>query len=220
MRAVEKLLASKRLLVHLSRDFKPVAMFQSFSPQDMVLADLIYSDLVHQEYAHIEMFTVDTGRLPDAVLYSIELIRQRYGDVLKLYYPNALDLEYFDARYSLQRDDNINGNEVRLYKPLKRALSHKKAWITASNIVNKTQRTDNRVSWDVEHQIPRFNPLARWTTEEIWSYAKRHNLPIPGYLSDIQQHSDYLAKQISWWHVPEAGTTRGKNPWGSRRNIA
>jgi phosphoadenosine phosphosulfate reductase len=218
MRAVEKLLASKRLLVHIARDFKPVAMFQSFSPQDMVLADLIYSDLVHQEYAHIEMFTVDTGRLPEALLRCIEHIRQRYGDVLKIYYPNALELEYFDASYSVRHVDRMKGNEVRLFKPLGRALSDKKAWITANSVANETRRTDDRISWDSAHQIPRFNPLARWTADEISTYAKRHDLPVPGYALETRQ--DKLSRGIGWVHFPETSGVNVQKSWESTPNIA
>jgi hypothetical protein len=49
MRAVEKLLTTKRLLTHLSRDFAPIALFQSFSQEDMVLADVICQ---HQHVYH------------------------------------------------------------------------------------------------------------------------------------------------------------------------
>jgi len=202
MRAVEKLLASKRLLVHLSRDFTPVGMFQSFCPEDMVLADLIYSDLVHHEFANIEMFTIDTGRLPDAVLYSIELIQQRYGDVIKVYYPNASELENFDACYSLRDDASMKHSEIRLCKPLKRALRGKKALISARDIFNESTKTSGRISWDKIHVLPRFNPLARWTKDEISAYAKHHNLPIPGHFRDIPRQATYLVG-LNWWHVPE-----------------
>ena len=214
MRAVEKLLASKRLLVHLSRDFKPVAMFQSFCLEDIVLADLIYSDLVHNEYANIGMFTVDTGRLPDAILRSMDLIRQRYGDILKVYYPNAAELEQFDASYGLRRNDSRRDNEVRLYKPLKRALNHKNAWITASRILNETSHAESRMSWDSQHQLLRFNPLTRWTADEIWSYAKHHDLLSASYHQDSHLRPGLLAEEFGEWNFPE------QNTWESTRNIA
>ena len=212
MRAVEKLLATKRLLTHLSRDFAPVAMFQSFSVEDMVLANLIYSDLVHQEYSNIKMFTIDTGRLPDESHRLMEEIRERYGDFFKVYYPNTVELEQFDLQYGARRDNQERSNVVRLLKPLQRALHHHGAWITGSDAFNNTV-SKSWVTWDATHQIPRFNPLSRWTKEEIQSYSKHHNLPVHGYLLNAQQRPQFVDSDLWWWQPQVAG-------WEISRNIA
>lgn len=213
MRAVEKLLATKRLLTHLSRDFAPVAMFQSFSVEDMVLADLIYSDLVHQEYSNIRMFTIDTGRLPDESHRLMEQIRERYGDILKVFYPNTVELEQFDLQYGVHRDKQGRSNEVRLLKPLKRALHHHNAWITGSDALDNTVDSNSWISWDETHQIPRFNPLSRWTKEETYSYSKHHNLPVHGYLLDAHQRPQSIESGLWWWQ-PQLTS------WDISRNIA
>ena len=213
MRAVEKLLATKRLLTHLSRDFAPVAMFQSFSVEDVVLADLIYSDLVHQEYSNIKMFTIDTGRLPDESHRLMEQILDRYGDILKVYYPSSTELEQFDAQFGLRRDNQDRSNVIRLLKPLKRALHHHNAWITGSDALHKTVDANSWISWDETHQIPRFNPLSRWSNEEIWSYSKHHDLPVHGYLVDAQQRPQPVESGLWWWQ-PQLSS------WEINRNIA
>jgi phosphoadenosine phosphosulfate reductase len=213
MRAVEKMLATKRLLSHLSRDFIPVAMFQSFSVEDMVLADLIYSDLVHQEYSNINMFTIDTGRLPDESHHLMEEIRERYGDILKVFYPNTSELEKFDAQFGVRRDYQNRSNVVRLLKPLERALQHHNAWITGSDALNFTIGSDSWISWDEKHQIPRFNPLSRWTKEEIQSYSKHHGLPVHGYLVDAHQRPQPIESGLWWWQPQLAS-------WEINQNIA
>ena len=162
MRAIEKLLATKRLLTNLSRDFTPVAMFQTFSVEDMVLADLIYADLVHQEYSNIKMFTIDTGRLPDESHHLMERVRERYGNVLKVYYPETSDLEQHDATYASRSNHQDQSNAVRLLKPLQRALQGHKAWISGSDALNLAIDSNSWMAWDDTHQIPRFNPLSRW----------------------------------------------------------
>jgi phosphoadenosine phosphosulfate reductase len=201
MRAVEKLLATKRLLTHLSRDFAPVALFQTFSVEDMVLADLIYADLVHQEYASIKMFTIDTGKLPDESHRLIEQIRQRYGDVIKIYYPSTAELEQFDARFGFRGNDKDRNNDVRLLQPLRRALSQSNAWITSSDALNDNVSSSSWISWDNHHQIPRFNPLSRWTKDEIWSYSKHHNLPVHGHLQSDQIRTRNLETGLWWWQT-------------------
>ncbi|WP_455222355.1 phosphoadenosine phosphosulfate reductase domain-containing protein, partial [Kaarinaea lacus] len=199
MRAVEKLLATKRLLTHLSRDFAPVAFFQSFSVEDMVLADVIYADLVHREYSNIKMFTIDTGKLPDESHQLIRQIRERYGDVLKVYYPDANALEQFDDLFGFHDDYHHRSSKVRLLEPLQRALFECDAWITSSDAINEpTINSRSWISWDNEHQIPRFNPLSRWTRDEILSYSKHHNLPAHSYLKSDRQPQT-LEAGLWWW---------------------
>jgi len=155
MRAVEKLLASKRLLTHLARDFTPVGFLQTFSMEDLVAADLVYDDLVHQEYSSIKMFTIDTRQLSNETHRSIEQMRRRYGDVLAVYYADATELE-----------------------PLRRALYRYKALITSSSPVIRAIHHRPWIAWDTGYQIPCFNPLSRWSKDEILSYAKHRNLPV------------------------------------------
>lgn len=200
MRAVEKLLATKRMLTHLSRDFTPVAFFQSFSIEDIVLADVIYADLVHQEYSNIKMFTIDTGRLPDESHQLIGQLRERYGDVLKVYYPDANTLEQLDALFGLHKDYRQHGNDIRLFEPLRRALFDYNAWITsASAATNPTLDAQSWISWDDKHQMPRFNPLSRWTKDEILSYSKHHNLPAHSLLQTGRETQ--ILDSGLWWQT-------------------
>ena len=207
MRAVEKLLTTKRLITHLSRDFAPIALFQSFSQEDMVLADVIYADLVHQEYANINMFTIDTGKLPDEHYRLLDKIRKRYGDVIKVYYPSTTELELFDARFAERRDYRERSNEVRLLKPLQRVLSQYNAWITSSQLPYSLNAS-SWISWDHHYQIPRFNPLSRWTKDEILSYSKHHNLPVHGYFVNAPGRSESTQSGLWWWWKTDSADIR------------
>ena len=207
MRAVEKLLTSQRLLAHLSRDYTPVAMFQTFCPEDIVLAHLIYSDLVHKEYRNIQMFTVDTGRTSDEIYRAMDQIQQRYGDVLKVYHPDGSELEQLDANHGFSDNYPQRSVHVRLAKPLKRALKSKNAWITTGGTL-ETRSTDQAwIHWDDLHQLPRFNPLTRWTKEEINSYAKHHGLPLPGILRQQSIAPNTTISPISDSGVSNSGAT-------------
>lgn len=178
MRAVEKSLASKRLLAHLSRDYAPVALFQSFSMEDMVLAHLIYDDLVHREFDNITMVAIDTGRLPEETHAIMDQLRQRYGDVLKVYHPDHRELELLENQYRFHKDYQQRSYAVRLLNPLKKALQHYNGWITGSDTLTGSRNNCPWITWDNAHQIPCFNPLSRWTQEEIQGYVKHHGLPI------------------------------------------
>ena len=189
MRAVEKLLTTKRVLAHLSRDYTPVAMYQSFCAEDIVLAHLIYSDLVHTEYKNIHMFTIDTGRTPDEVYLAIESMQQRYGNVLKVYHPESSELQAFDTDNGFNKNYYWQSIAIRFNRPLQRALKGKNAWISTGALGHSIATTNNPgdyslnrdkalISWDSKHQLPCFNPLVRWTQEEIQNYARHHGLPL------------------------------------------
>ena len=188
MRAVEKLLTTKRVLAHLSRDYAPVAMYQSFCAEDIVLAHLIFSDLVHTEFKNIHMFTIDTGRMSDDIYLAIESLQQHYGDVLTVYHPDSSELETFGADTGFGNNFYKRSVLVRFYAPLKRALQGRNAWISTGlsgrrilreNTGNKSLNRDKAlIAWDNTHQIPCFNPMVRWTQEEIHNYARHHGLPL------------------------------------------
>ena len=184
MRAVEKLLSSKRLLAHISRDYTPIAMYQTFCPEDIVLAHLIYSDLVHSEFKKIHMFTIDTGRTSDDIYHAIESLQRRYGNILTVYHPDAAELAKFDLDFGFGKDYYQRSCEIRFRSPLKRALAGHNAWIStqAHNQQynsNSYDRDRAWITWDNEHQLPCFNPVARWTREEIRHYARHHGLSLP-----------------------------------------
>jgi phosphoadenosine phosphosulfate reductase len=33
------------------------------------------------------------------------------------------------------------------------------------------------VEWDEKFQMVKFNPLAKWTAEDVWTYIKLHEVP-------------------------------------------
>ena len=202
MRAVEKLLTSKRLLAHLSRAYSPVAMYQTFCPEDIVLAHLIFSDLVHSEYKNIHMFTIDTGRTSDEIYRAIENLQQRYGDVLKVYHPETRELEKFDADNGFGRDYYQRSSEIRFHKPLMRALDGHNAWISTSHGNNSFNRDKAWINWDSNHQIPCFNPLTRWTQEEIRHYARHHGLAFVDPRIDQANASDYSVAKSNFEIYP------------------
>jgi len=180
MRAVEKLLTTKRLLAHLSRDYAPVAMYQTFCPEDIVLAHLIYSDLVHTEFKNIQMFFIDTGRTSDEMYLAIEKMQHRYGQVITVLHPDAAALEEFGAVKGFGANYYQRSIDIRFYTPLRRALKNRNAWISTGNQGHFKTQSPNRdkawISWDHLHEIPCFNPLVRWTQDEVRNYARHHGL--------------------------------------------
>jgi len=95
---VDKVAASVSLLQDAVVRFKRVVYSSSLGVEAMVLSDLIYThDLP------IDIFTVDTGRLPEATLALIERLQRRYQKSIRVVYPEAQALQNYVA------DHGING---------------------------------------------------------------------------------------------------------------
>src|SRR5579863_9986238 len=66
----------------------PTAFACSFGAEDMVLLDAIA-----KKARKIEVFTLDTGRLPEETQALLEAVRDKYPIAIRTYFPNAGDVE-------------------------------------------------------------------------------------------------------------------------------
>ncbi len=67
---------------------------------------------------------------------------------------------------------------IRKMLPLRGFLADKSAWITALRRDQSSTRSDIEVvEWDSENGLVKINPLAGWTSEEIWQYIHLYDLP-------------------------------------------
>ncbi|MFA7291411.1 MAG: phosphoadenylyl-sulfate reductase [Rhodocyclaceae bacterium] len=166
------------LLAEIARDFSPVTFANSLGAEDMVLTDLII-----REKLDIEIFSLDTGRLPLETYDLMAEVQKHYGLKLKVYTPRHELLETF------VREKGINAFYesvelrkgccfVRKVEPLQRALSGKKAWITGMRAQQSATRDGLPVrSFDDGNGLEKFNPLADWSEKEVWAYIKQHAVP-------------------------------------------
>ena len=67
---------------------------------------------------------------------------------------------------------------LRKVKPLRDYLSDKKAWVTAIRRDQSPSRADTQYAeWNQANEVVKINPLAAWSTEQVWDYIDRHELP-------------------------------------------
>lgn len=160
------------------RGYAPVTFANSLGAEDMVLTDIIAK---HQP--DIEMFSLDTGRLPQETYDLMQEVRARYSVPLKIYFPDAALIEAYVAKNGVNGFyDSVDNRKacchIRKVEPLKRALAGKKAWITGMRREQAVTRGSLEVSsYDAEHGLQKFNPLLDWTNAEVWDYLKQHDVP-------------------------------------------
>jgi phosphoadenosine phosphosulfate reductase len=170
--------AAHALLAQIAAGWSPVAFANSLGAEDMVLTDLIV-----RAGLPIEIFSLDTGRLPAETYDLMAAVDARYGLKLKIYFPQP------EAVETLVRNHGINAfyDSVALRKaccharkvePLKRALAGKRAWITGLRAQQATTRDGLPVQeYDEGNGLEKFNPLADWSEKEVWTYLKQHGVP-------------------------------------------
>jgi phosphoadenosine phosphosulfate reductase len=166
------------LLETIADRHEPAVFATSLGAEDMVLTDLIATHALP-----IAIVTLDTGRLPGETYALLDQVRDRYGVTMHVQYPDTLALETHVTRHG----SNAFYNSVELRQaccairksePLSRALRGKAAWITGLRRSQGLTRTHIEIEEvDAVHGIPKFNPLADWSADDVWDYLRAHHVP-------------------------------------------
>lgn len=204
------------VLRQAERESAPVVLASSFGVEDMVLTDLI-----DRHGLHIGIFTLDTGRLPEQTYTLMQQTKARYSTPVVTYAPERAALEaYVAANGPNAFYDSVALRQgccaIRKVEPLRRALSGKQGWITGLRRQQSPTRRDLPFKeWDAENGLQKYNPLAAWTTDEVWAYVRANDVPYntlhdKGYASigcapctrAITIGEDIRAGRW-WWENPE-----------------
>lgn len=149
--------------------------------------DVVLIDLALKAKKDIQVFSLDTGRLHPETYAFIETVRKHYNIDIELVSPKAELLEPFvknKGLFSFFEDGHTECCGVRKIEPLKRKLATTQAWITGQR---KDQSPGTRQSIPVfqqdtgfkgiEEELYKFNPLANWSSEDVWNYIKMFDVP-------------------------------------------
>ncbi|MBL0010204.1 MAG: phosphoadenylyl-sulfate reductase [Nitrosomonas sp.] len=174
----EKIEQVVAILTETVRDFAPVIFANSLGAEDMVLTDII-----NRHQLAIDMFSLDTGRLPQETYDLMQTVRERYKTTLRIYFPNVKQVEAYVA------ENGVNGFyqsielrkaccHIRKVEPLRRALYGKSAWVTGIRHEQAASRLSLKVSaYDMDNRLQKVNPLLEWSNAEVWKYLKQNEVP-------------------------------------------
>lgn len=178
-----KTAAAQALLADIAGNWAPAAFANSLGAEDMVLTDLIAKFNANSPAHPIEIFSLDTGRLPLETYDLMAAVQAHYGLKLKIYFPQASTVEdYVRANGINAFYESIELRKgccyVRKVEPLKRALAGKKAWITGMRAEQAATRGNLATrEYDEGNGLEKFNPLADWSEKEVWTYIKQNAVP-------------------------------------------
>lgn len=149
--------------------------------------DVVLIDMAVKIIPDVAVFSLDTGRLHAETYQFIEQVREHYNISINLLSPDHAQLEQLVNKkglYSFYKDGHQECCGIRKVMPLRRQLSTLDAWITGQR---KDQSPDTRQDIPViqkdnafstdEQMIVKFNPLANWSSEQVWSYIRSNDVP-------------------------------------------
>ncbi|WP_170873101.1 phosphoadenylyl-sulfate reductase [Azonexus hydrophilus] len=169
---------ARALLADIAGNWSPAAFANSLGAEDMVLTDLIV-----KAGLPIEIFSLDTGRLPLETYDLMAAVDSHYGLKLKIYFPQAEEVESYVRNHGINAFyESVTLRKACCYarkvEPLKRALAGKRAWITGMRAEQAATRGNLATrEYDEGNGLEKFNPLAAWSEKEVWTYIKQHGVP-------------------------------------------
>ena len=153
----------------LTAYFPHIVLASSFGAEDVALIDML-----SRINAAVPILYLDTDFLFAETYATRDALVKRYGiapiQVKSLLTPEQQAAQFGDKLWERQPDECCNQRKV---EPLARALKPYKAWITGIRREQSARRaTAKIVEWDSQFELVKFNPLARWTNEDVWTDRK------------------------------------------------
>lgn len=133
----------------------------SFQKEESVLVDA-----VTRVAPQTRIVTIDTGVLFGETLATWREFEERFGV--------RIDVE--DASGPWTGPANCCGEQK--VAALERALADASAWITGIRREQAPTRANAaKLEWDEKRGVPKYNPLADWTDQDLWRHISQHDLP-------------------------------------------
>lgn len=149
--------------------------------------DVLLIDMAHKIDPNLQVFSLDTGRLHPETYAYLEKVREHYDIALEVAFPNpraVQELVEQKGLFSFYKDNHQECCSIRKIAPLKNKLQEYDAWITGQR---KDQSPGTRASIPViqddklfarpDDTLTKFNPLANWSSAQVWDYIRSNNVP-------------------------------------------
>ncbi len=149
--------------------------------------DVVLVDMASKLRGEFRVFSLDTGRLHPQTYQFLDKAREHYGITIEAYFPKLEAVEELvreKGLFSFYRDGHKECCDIRKVEPLRRALAALDAWVTGQR---RDQSPGTRAEVPVVqldptfrnngHQLVKFNPLANWSSKQVWTYIRENNVP-------------------------------------------
>jgi len=163
----------------------------------------------------VDIFSLDTGFFFPETYELWDQVESRYGIKIRRLTPSVSpdeqDIQHGPRLWERSPDQCC---AIRKIEPLGRALEGYDGWITAIRRDQTRARENSKVvEWDSRWNLVKVNPLAKWTSRDVWRYVIGNDLsynPLhdAGYASIGCVH---CTRAVSAGEDPRAGRWAGRH---------
>jgi phosphoadenosine phosphosulfate reductase len=149
--------------------------------------DVVLIDMASKIGGQFRVFSLDTGRLHPETYQFIDRVRRYYDIPVEVFVPQpeaVQNLVREKGLFSFYKDGHKECCGIRKVEPLLRALKPLRAWVTGQR---RDQSPTTRAEVPViqldpsfgsaQHPLVKFNPIANWTSKEVWAYIRANDVP-------------------------------------------
>src|SRR5690606_14597526 len=149
--------------------------------------DVVLVDMAVKLNKNVRIFTLDTGRLHGETYRFLDKVRQHYQINLEVLFPERDAIERLVSEkglFSFYQDGHHECCGIRKVAPLRRKLATLDAWVTGQR---RDQSPGTRAEVPIVQidaansgpgkQLIKFNPLANWTSQQVWEYIRMFDVP-------------------------------------------
>jgi len=170
---VEAFGAEELIRAALERFGSEIAIASSFGAEDVVLIDM-----AAKSGLPFRLFTLDTDFLFAETYALIDSIESAYGVAVERCRPLLTPAEqagrWGEALWSREPDRCC---AIRKVEPLKAKLATLRAWVTGIRRDQAPTRANaKKLEWDEKFGLWKYNPLADWSSERVWSYIRENGV--------------------------------------------
>lgn len=156
-----------------------VVFTTSFGLEDQVLTHFIATAKLPVTFA-----TLDTGRLFPEVYALWQETEERYGILIRPYYPRHDTLQLHVRQNGINgfyasRDARKSCCDIRKVEPLGRALAGASTWLTGLRADQSAARGGVKLAEaDATRGLVKASPLIDWTRERALAFAQENGVPL------------------------------------------
>jgi len=191
--------------------FPNITFACSFGAEDVVLVDML-----QRVSPQTDIFYLDTDFHFKETYETRDRLKERYPgipfvEVKPLITPEQQAEQHGDELWKVDPNQCCN---IRKVEPLTRILGKYDAWITGIRRDQAPTRANaKKVEYDTKFGLVKFNPIADWTSEDVWNYIRSYNV-IYNPLHDNHYPSigcEYCTRQVMPGEDPRAGRWSGQD---------
>ncbi|WP_240421564.1 phosphoadenylyl-sulfate reductase [Paenibacillus periandrae] len=200
---------SAEALIELAVEkFPNITLACSFGAEDVVLVDML-----QKLSPKTDIFYLDTNVHFQETYDTRDKLQQHYGlEFVQVLPKLSLDEQAAQFGDELWKSNPNQCCNIRKVDPLTDILKNYDAWITGIRRDQAPTRANSKkVEYDTKFGLVKFNPLASWTSEDVWNYIRKNNV-LYNPLHDNNYPSigcTHCTRQVAAGEDPRAGRWAG-----------